>query len=231
VESIVNRFFAFTKRYITLSSSLLLSIIFITIFVIPLFPNSFHRTLFSISYTIIFILSAASIRDNQKRVAFFALTVIIVQWISMILNMQLIFKLSLPINFMFFILIAGLLIVQIAKAKNVTKLVLLESIIGYLLLGICFSIMIAILEAISPDSFNFQHVSDSAITYNSYNTDYTYFALVSLTSTGYGDFLPKTPAAKSLSNLISITGQLYIAIIIAMLVGKYLSKSDNKNET
>jgi hypothetical protein len=54
-----------------------------------------------------------------------------------------------------------------------------------------------------------------------------YFTFVSLTSTGYGDFLPLTPAAKSLSNLISITGQLYIAIIIATLVGKYLNKSSN----
>lgn len=87
--------------------------------------------------------------------------------------------------------------------------------------------MVALLESISPNSFNFREVSTSTFHKNSYNTDYMYFTFVSLTSTGYGDFLPLTPAAKSLSNLISITGQLYIAIIIATLVGKYLNKSSN----
>ena len=55
-----------------------------------------------------------------------------------------------------------------------------------------------------------------------------YFTFINLTTTGFGDFLPLTPLAKSLSVLISITGQLYTAIIIAMLVGKYLNKSGEK---
>jgi len=223
--SIINRFFIYTKRYLTLSSSLLLTILFITIFIIPLSPISFHRILFSIGYTIIFILSALSVQYLQKRVLYFALLVILVEWISIILNMPILFKLSLPINFMFFLLMVGILIVQIAKAKIVSMLVLMESISVYLLLGICFSIMVALLESISPNSFNFNREIDSVNSNILYNIEFIYFTFVTFTSTGYGDYLPLTPAAKSLSILISITGQLYIAIIIAMIVGKYLSKS------
>jgi hypothetical protein len=107
-------------------------------------------------------------------------------------------------------------------------LVLLESVSGYLLLGICFSIMVALLESINPNSFNFNQVSETINQNNLYNIEYMYFSFVSFTSTGYGDYLPLVPAAKSLSILISITGQLYIAIIIAMIVGKYLNKSNNQ---
>lgn len=122
-------------------------------------------------------------------------------------------------------MIVGIFIVQIAKAKDVTILVLMESISGYLLLGICFSIMVALLETLKPNSFNFNQISDTVNQNILYNIEYMYFSFVSFTSTGYGDFLPLVPAAKSLAILISITGQLYIAIIIAMIVGKYLNKS------
>ena len=123
----------------------------------------------------------------------------------------------------------GILIIQIAKAKNVTMRVLIESISVYLLLGISFSIIVALLDSINPISFNFNKISGSVNSDYLYNIDFMYFTFVSFTSTGYGDYLPLTPTAKSLSILISITGQLYIAIIIAMIVGKYLSKPSHSN--
>jgi hypothetical protein len=48
-----------------------------------------------------------------------------------------------------------------------------------------------------------------------------------MTTVGYGDITPVSSAAKSLSNFISVSGQLYIAIIIAMLVGKFASKTND----
>ena len=50
----------------------------------------------------------------------------------------------------------------------------------------------------------------------------TYFSFTTLTSLGFGDVLPLTPPAQSLALLIGITGQLYLTILVAMLVGKYL---------
>ena len=48
-----------------------------------------------------------------------------------------------------------------------------------------------------------------------------YYTFVTYTSTGYGDITPTIPSTRSLATLISTTGQLYVAIIIAMLVGKF----------
>jgi voltage-gated potassium channel len=118
----------------------------------------------------------------------------------------------------------GMLIMGIARAENVTLLLILESVSGYLLLGLCLSIMVALFVLFDPYSFNFQNLSNNITPNINQTSNYIYYTIVSLTSTGYGDFLPLTPAAKSLSNLISISGQLYIAIIIAMIVGKYLNK-------
>jgi hypothetical protein len=42
---------------------------------------------------------------------------------------------------------------------------------------------------------------------------------------GYGDVTPVSPLAKSLTIVIAISGQLYLTILIAMLVGKFLSSA------
>ena len=45
-----------------------------------------------------------------------------------------------------------------------------------------------------------------------------YFSLSTLTTTGYGDIVPVDPFARSLSNLESVIGPLYLAMTIARLV-------------
>ena len=41
----------------------------------------------------------------------------------------------------------------------------------------------------------------------------------------YGDVMPRSSLAKSLSMAMGFTGQMYVALIIAMLVGKYAGAS------
>ena len=55
-----------------------------------------------------------------------------------------------------------------------------------------------------------------------------YFSFVTMTTLGYGDIAPVASEARSLSILLSITGPMYVAILIAMLVGKYISGKSDK---
>jgi Ion channel len=52
----------------------------------------------------------------------------------------------------------------------------------------------------------------------SHRKEFLYFSLCTLTTDGYGDILPLTPFARSLSNLEALVGQLYPAVLIARLV-------------
>jgi voltage-gated potassium channel len=58
--------------------------------------------------------------------------------------------------------------------------------------------------------------------------DYLYFSFVTLTTLGYGDVTPVSHLARSMAILIAVTGQLYMTILIAMLVGKFLARSEGK---
>jgi ion channel len=57
---------------------------------------------------------------------------------------------------------------------------------------------------------------------------WTYFSFVTLTTLGYGDIRPVHPLARALAVLEALTGQLYLAILLARLVSLHIgSKRDD----
>ena len=52
-----------------------------------------------------------------------------------------------------------------------------------------------------------------------------YYSLVTMTTLGYGDIVPVTPAARSLTTLEAVVGQLYLAVLVARLVGLHVADS------
>jgi hypothetical protein len=85
------------------------------------------------------------------------------------------------------------------------------AIIVYLLTGLIFCLIyhsIFVLHAVK--SFNGL--------VGSHRKEFLYFSLCTLTTDGYGDIIPITPLARSLSNLEALVGQLYPAVLIARLV-------------
>ncbi len=101
--------------------------------------------------------------------------------------------------------------------KNVTIYTLVSALNGYLLLGIMFMSLVAFCDQYMPGSFN-------AI--GKTHMELVYYTLITLTTTGYGDITPQLPLAQSLAMLIAVMGQFYVAVVVAILVGKFASKQN-----
>ena len=123
-----------SKRFLTTSTSVLLLLVIFTIFFIPFFPLELHRNLYSTSYTLIFLLSALALSKYRSKIFNIAVIVVIIEWLSEILNLPVLRNVSLIANIFFFDLIVFLFILQIARAKTVTPQVIMESVSGYLML-------------------------------------------------------------------------------------------------
>ena len=52
----------------------------------------------------------------------------------------------------------------------------------------------------------------------------TYYSFVTLTTVGYGDISPVSPAARTLAWMEAVTGQFYLAVIVAGLVSLLAAK-------
>ena len=55
-------------------------------------------------------------------------------------------------------------------------------------------------------------------------TELLYFSLITLSTIGYGDIVPLSGEARMLSALEGVTGVLYIAVTVAILVSSFRSE-------
>jgi hypothetical protein len=56
-----------------------------------------------------------------------------------------------------------------------------------------------------------------------------YFALVTLTTVGYGDIVPVTPLARNLAALCAVSGQMYVAVLVAALVARFVAHQSRED--
>jgi len=118
---------------------------------------------------------------------------------------------------LFFIFVTVALVSHVAQAKKVQGSTVICAINSYLLIGLSFSLLIVILDLFAPNSFS--NIKAEQDTFSAF----IYFAFVTLTTLGYGDISPLTPLARSLSTFTALFGQLYLVIIMALIVGKFLN--------
>lgn len=87
---------------------------------------------------------------------------------------------------------------------------------AYLMIGLLWSFLFAIVDRSHPGSFSVRGTIEMLPLH-----DLIYFSFSSLTTTGFGDIVPVGRIAKTATTLQVIVGQLFIAILIAKLVGVY----------
>jgi hypothetical protein len=208
-------------------NTILLCAVIFAVFVLPILSAGWHKTFFRTVYTVIYFSAILSLEKRRNSLLILLVSTFVTEWISGILNLPGLLTLAKFVNILFFLVIVVSLIRQIATARKVSAGVILGSLAGYLLLGLVFSIFIIFIMQNDPDSFSSppkQNVESEAIIGTSVPV---YFSFVTLATLGYGDIVPLKPYTRSLATLIAVTGQFYIAIIVALLVGKFSAQNVN----
>jgi hypothetical protein len=99
----------------------------------------------------------------------------------------------------------------------------------YLLIGYAWTFGYALVETVEPGSFRATAQAGSAIELGNYVSqvlEMRYFSFVTLTTVGYGDIAPVSSAARTLAALEAITGQIYLTVLVARLVGLHIVHSN-----
>ena len=87
---------------------------------------------------------------------------------------------------------------------------------GYILIGLFGGMVFELIYYAIPNSFSFDlsHLSDF---------HFYYFSFTGITTVGFGDIVPINPQSQSITILINITGQVYLAVVMALFVGKFIT--------
>lgn len=119
--------------------------------------------------------------------------------------------------FIYFSFITFYLFVDLLRSKKVTPSVIIGAFAGYFMIGVMYFFIYASLDNAYPDTTSVDLQSKEGI------EDIFYFSFITLTTIGYGDFSPTSTLGQKIAILEGLTGQFYLAIIMAILVGKFLS--------
>ncbi len=107
----------------------------------------------------------------------------------------------------------------VLRASSIDGEVLCASISAYLMLGLIWTMAYWLVEQLTPGAFAFNRTMGTKETMEGFNA--FYFSFITLSTVGYGDITPISKVARMLAATEAMTGLLYVAVLIARLVGLY----------
>jgi voltage-gated potassium channel Kch len=113
---------------------------------------------------------------------------------------------------------ATIILIYLFTEDRITGDMIMGAICVYFLMGLVWSFVFSTLETFQPGSFQMPHGTVNKATF-------TYYSYVTLTTLGYGDMTPISTPARSFALLEAMMGQLYLAVLIARLVGIHIAQS------
>jgi len=110
---------------------------------------------------------------------------------------------------------------KVVYGQEMTPNRLIGVICVYLLIGILWATMYAVVYRSNPSAFSglpIEQKSELGVTW-------VYYSFVTLTTLGYGDILPVNVVAKVLAFSEAVLGVFYMATLVAMLVSGYAAEA------
>jgi hypothetical protein len=152
-------------------------------------------------------------RNRAIIILFIAAPFVILDGINMFFANRYLMIASMSFATVLYIYIVVLLVINLLSYRVITADLIYCAISTYFLIGVMWAGIYIVLEGIFPGSFS--GLSEIA--------DLVYFSFVTLTTVGFGDITPQSILAKRLAIFEAAIGGIYLAVIIAMLVGRYMS--------
>lgn len=201
--------------------------VFLLVLFNPLMPNQgwgsyiFHLLLLFVVLS--GILAASSERQIIRQITFLGIFVITLDWFQSLAQQQ--FPRLVLFIYALYALFVGLItvaiILEIVKSKRVTANIICGAVAGYLLIGVSGGFIGLVIESLNPGAFL---SGGEVLSREGLADELIYYSMVSLSTIGYGDIIPTTPAARSLSLGVGLIGQIYLTVLVAMLIGKFLKE-------
>jgi voltage-gated potassium channel len=116
----------------------------------------------------------------------------------------------------YFIFVIYRIITILLITKEIKISLLAGAFSGYLMIGVILTFFLIMLNTFDPHTLN---IPESTMGFG----DFLYFSLITMTTIGYGDISPVNPVAQMVSAFSAIISQFYLAVVVAVIVGKIIN--------
>ncbi len=124
---------------------------------------------------------------------------------------------------LFMLLVALTILFDLFRGSKVSGDTLAGAVCVYLLIALIWGSFFLLIEFMLPGSFSFtQGETRLQLWISREFYSFFYFSMVTMTTVGYGDMVPVSTLARTFATMEAIIGQIYLAILVARLVGMHL---------
>jgi len=173
------------------------------------------------------ILLSAVYAVSQSRGQFFLALILagpafVLRWINNFLGSPWLELVADVFSVSFLLLVAMLILTHVLRDEEVSREKIFGALSVYLMLGVIWAFLFLVVDFLVPGSFRYGQ--EQVLT----EAQMVYYSFVTLTTLGYGDIVPVSPTARSLATLEALTGQLYLTVLVARLVGLHITHASRR---
>jgi len=217
----------FTQIHIGRFLFLLISMVLM--FALRPFLEDFIRISYLIDIFFFVIFLSAVYAVSQKRSTFLIALVIallmeILIWLSHLTEISSFRTIGNFLAILFTGYTAAVILSYLFTEDEISGDVIMGAICVYFLIGLAWAFIFFTLELLQPGSFQMPQGQGIDLSH------FSYYSYVTLTTLGYGDITPISTQARSLALLEAIMGQIYLAILVARLVGIHIAQGVSRNK-
>lgn len=210
------------NRFLLLFLSLMLYFI-----IPPFFIDTPHRMhIISTLFSLILLISVYAIEMNKRILHIgvaLAVLLLAVRWASALHELGArVILFETAITCAFFALTSVAVINYIIRSEEVTATTIFGAICGYLLMGLAWSFLHALIYSVDYQAYVFP--ANPSHTAQIETLNFIYFSFISLTTVGYGDITPVSHVARTFSWLEAVAGQIYLTVWIARLLALHITR-------
>jgi hypothetical protein len=176
--------------------------------------------LVNILISLVVMASAYTLSGDDKLHRFIlalATVFILSRWAGSFFVSDVIRVISLLLMVIYFVYIIKGVVQFLIASNDVDLNVILGCVAAYLMIGIMISFTFALLLEFNPHAFS---LPANQMNYS----NILYFTMISFTTIGFGDITPEASMAKMLTYFSGVVGQMYMGIVTAIIVGKFIQR-------
>lgn len=196
----------------------LLIVLMILLVVAPIAPKRAGYGVELFFDLVLFVGAYSAAARSRHRVPFWVLTIVTLafRWSDIAMEREGFSPISILLVVIWLVYAVSLVVSALFRMQKANTNAILGAMVAYVLAAVAFSSCFELLESLQPSSFS--GLPEGGDAHDRANA-LLYFSLVSITTMGYGDILPVSELARSLACLEGVFGTLYLATMIARLIG------------
>lgn len=212
------------KRYLFERRFLILLILCFTSLLVGPFIGDYHRLryLFDLVVSVIFLSAMFAIIEKMRQLLIsvcLAVPMLVAMWAKYLFESRALAVSGEICGVLFFAYAIIHIVKHMLKQEEVTRETIFAALVIYMLAAFMWARIYSLLEILQPGSFSMPagHFFGDRLVF-------LYYSFVTITTLGYGDITPLTDKASALSIIEAISGQIYLVVLVAWLVGMHVSR-------